>query len=133
MGKKNGSLFGGLFDFNGDGKTDLGEEFLALKIFENCIKDNDDTRFSEENDVYANPIPSKNYSWRAYCEDGAEFGLFPEDFESEEEYMEALEVAKNAWRDACDVGAEFGLYPEDFETEEEYADALEVAKNAWLE
>ncbi len=34
MAKKNGGLFGGLFDFNGDGKTDLGEEFIAYKIFE---------------------------------------------------------------------------------------------------
>ena len=29
MGSKNDDFFGGMFDFNGDGKTDLGEEFLA--------------------------------------------------------------------------------------------------------
>lgn len=34
-------LFGGMFDFNGDGHTDLGEEFLAYKIFEECTKDDD--------------------------------------------------------------------------------------------
>ncbi len=27
-----------LFDFNGDGKTDIGEEWLAFKMFEECTK-----------------------------------------------------------------------------------------------
>ena len=27
-------LFGGLFDLDGDGRTDLAEEFLAFKMFE---------------------------------------------------------------------------------------------------
>jgi len=27
-------LFGGLFDLDGDGRTDLTEEFLAFKMFE---------------------------------------------------------------------------------------------------
>ena len=35
-------LFGGLFDFNGDGKTDLGEEFLAFKMFEEVTKDDEE-------------------------------------------------------------------------------------------
>ena len=30
--------FGGMFDFNGDGKEDLGEQWIAMKIFEECIK-----------------------------------------------------------------------------------------------
>lgn len=32
-------IFGGLFDFNGDGKTDIFEEFIAFKMFEECTKD----------------------------------------------------------------------------------------------
>ena len=35
-------LLGGLFDFNGDGKTDLGEEFLAFKMFEEVTEGDDD-------------------------------------------------------------------------------------------
>ena len=27
-------LWNGMFDFNGDGRMDIGEEFLAYKIFE---------------------------------------------------------------------------------------------------
>ena len=30
----------GMFDFNGDGKTDLGEEFLAYNIYEDVTKSN---------------------------------------------------------------------------------------------
>ena len=100
MAKKNGGLFGGLFDFNGDGKTDLGEEFIAYKIFEECVKGNDDTDddLSLDDDLDLDLIPSKDYSWRSYCEDGSEFCVFPEDYETEEEYEEALNDAKYAWR-----------------------------------
>lgn len=44
MASKNDDLFGGMFDFNGDGKTDLGEHFIAYKIFEEVTKeDNPDS------------------------------------------------------------------------------------------
>ena len=32
MGSKNDDIFGGFFDFNGDGKTDIGEEWVGYKI-----------------------------------------------------------------------------------------------------
>lgn len=131
MAKKNGGLFGGLFDFNGDGKTDLGEEFIAYKIFEQCMKKSDDADddFSLDDDL--DIIPSKDYSWRSYCEDGTEFCIFPEDYETEEEYEEALNEAKYAWRDTCEDGSDYGLIPEDYETEEEYSEALDEARNEW--
>lgn len=31
--------FGGVFDFNGDGKEDLGEQWIAIKIFEEYAKE----------------------------------------------------------------------------------------------
>lgn len=34
MSKDNNDFFGGMFDFNGDGKTTIDEEFLAYKMFE---------------------------------------------------------------------------------------------------
>ena len=71
--------------------------------------------------------------WRDDCEDGWEYGLYPEDYETEEDYMEALEEAKYGWREACEDGWEYGLYPEDYETEEEYNEALEAAKHGWRE
>lgn len=44
MGKKGGfwdNPFGGMFDFNGDGKEDLGEQWIAMKIFEECTKEDE--------------------------------------------------------------------------------------------
>ncbi len=41
MGIFDDSLFGGLFDLNGDGKVDIGEEFMAYKMFEEVTKDDD--------------------------------------------------------------------------------------------
>ena len=133
MAKKNGGLFGGLFDFNGDGKTDLGEEFIAYKIFEECMKGNDDTNddFSLDDDLDLDLISSKDYSWRSYCEDGSEFCIFPEDYETEEEYEEALNEAKYAWRNTCEDGSDAGIFPDDYETEDEYTEALDEAKHAW--
>ena len=44
MASKNDDFFGGMFDFNGDGKTDLGEQFIAYKIYEEVTKeDNPDS------------------------------------------------------------------------------------------
>ncbi len=47
MASKNDDFFGGMFDFNGDGKTDHGEQFIAYKIFEEVAEednpDNDDS------------------------------------------------------------------------------------------
>lgn len=40
MSGKNKDLFGGFFDFNGDGKTDLGEQYIAYRIFKECTRDN---------------------------------------------------------------------------------------------
>lgn len=34
MASRKDDFMGGLFDFNGDGKADLGEEFIAYQIFE---------------------------------------------------------------------------------------------------
>lgn len=33
--------FGGMFDFNGDGKEDLGEQWIAMQIFDECTKEDE--------------------------------------------------------------------------------------------
>ncbi len=122
--------FGGLFDFNGDGKEDLGELWLGHKIFEEVTKEDkpdvgssdfDDPLFDDDTD----------YSWRYTCEDGSEYGIFPENYDTEFEYEEALKEAKYAWRDTCEDGLEFGVIPENYETKGEYEEALKEAKYAW--
>lgn len=69
--------------------------------------------------------------WKLYCEDGFDYDVDPDDYDSEEEYMEALTEAKYAWRDECEDGSEHGIDAEDYETVEEYEEALNEAKNGW--
>ena len=43
---------GGFFDFNGDGKESIFEKALAYKMFEECMKkDDDDTKY-----YYTDPV-----------------------------------------------------------------------------
>lgn len=80
----------------------------------------------DSNPFYA---PKNNkYAWRLNCEDGSEYGISPEDYETRDEYHEALHREKYAWRDYCDDGSAYGVDHEDYETEEEYEDALECAR-----
>ena len=53
MNPGNGDDPGGLFDFNGDGKTDIGEMFIAYKIFEESTRTaDDDEDEDQEEDLY---------------------------------------------------------------------------------
>ena len=97
-------------DFDGDGESDLGERWSALQVFQEC---------------------DEEHAWRDNCEDGSEYDLDPEDYETEEEYEEALEEEKYGWRLTCEDGSGYGLDPEDYETEEEYEEALNNEKYAW--
>ena len=97
-------------DFDGDGESNLGERWSAWQIFQEC---------------------EEEYVWRETCEDGSEYGLDPEDFETEEEYEEALNEEKYGWRLTCEDGSEYGLDPKDFETEDEYEEALNKEKYGW--
>ena len=40
-------FMGGIFDFNGDGRTDAGEMFIAYKIYEESTSDPDGDRHDE--------------------------------------------------------------------------------------
>lgn len=127
--------FGGLFDFNHDGKEDLGELWIAQKIFEECRKKEESERdFSSGYTSYSgfdDDLP--DFSWRDYCEDGSKFGIDPEDYDTEDEYEDALAEAKQkvAWRETCADGSDVMIDPEDYETEDEYNAALEEARYGW--
>ena len=38
--------------------------------------------------------PSNRYRWRKYCEDGSKYGVFPENYETADDYEESLAAAK---------------------------------------
>ena len=41
-------LWGGMFDFNGDGVRDSGEEYLAYKIYEAVTEESEDNEDEED-------------------------------------------------------------------------------------
>lgn len=128
MGKKGGGFFdnpfGGFFDFDGDGKESLDEQFIGFNIV------NGDSSGSGTNS-FTSSSRSSHDDWRLYCEDGSEYGIDPDDYSSEQEYDDALEEAKHGWRNTCEDGSEYGVDPMDYETEDEYEDALNEEKHAW--
>ena len=119
-------LFGFAPDFDGDGDHDL-VDFLIM----------DDILSEEEkltNDIDgSDPLFEEDYDWREDAEDGSEYLLDPYDYDTEDEYLEALNEAKYGWRESAEDGLEYGLDPENFETEEEYEAALQNAKYGWRE
>ena len=38
-------------------------------------------------------------NWREFCEDGSDYDIDPEDYETEEEYLAALTAACCTWQD----------------------------------
>ena len=104
----------GLFDFNRDGKTSFSERFFVYGLFMAAMNDSSST---------------DNYEWRDSCEDGFADGVDPEDYETEEEYMEALSEEKYGWREFCEDGSEYDIDPEEYETEDEYMEALEYERD----
>lgn len=69
------------------------------------------------------------YAWRLNCEDGSAYGVDPNDYETRDEYNEALNKERHGWRDYCEDGSDYGISPEDYETEEEYNAAIEKAES----
>lgn len=119
--------WGGIFDFNFDGKTSWDEQALGLMIINECMKedrDDDDSSFSSSG-IFSS---GADHSWRSLYDYDVETGIDPEDYETEDEYIEALNAARTAWRDYRFYDPETGIDPEDYETEEEFEEALAEAK-----
>lgn len=101
--------------------------------------------------------PIRKNLWREHSEDGSEFGLDPKNYESPDDYVEALNAAKSkstctgaaplvqeddsrvekenvirerkhVWRDYCTDGTPYGLNPENFDSADDYEEAIEEAK-----
>ena len=101
-------LFNSPFDFNGDGKVSLDEEWIAFNIMQECMKEDkstsgsffaDDDYEDEDDDIdlfcsEEDDDTVLDTSWRDFCEDGSEYFIYPEDYDTEEDYIEALETAK---------------------------------------
>ncbi len=126
-----GQPFGGMFDFNGDGKTDFGESWIGHMIINDCMKnEEDDSTYSDTSSFFGGTTDDND--WRLFCEDGSAYGVVPEYYDSQFDYEEALAEAKRkfAWRETCEDGFDYGIDPDDYDSAEEYEEALADAKNS---
>lgn len=115
-------------DMDGDGDHDM-IDFMIL----DTILSEDEKREEEEDDDIFSTSDTDAEDWRDEHDEGYEFDVDPYDYDTEDEYLEALEEAKHGWRETYANDNDFDIDPEDFETEEEYLEALEEAKVAWRE
>lgn len=68
----------------------------------------------------------KKEQWRKNAVDGDYYDIDPQEYESEEEYLSALDYAKYGWRDQYPENDHVaGIDPYEYETEDEYLSALE--------
>lgn len=99
----------------------------------------------------------KKHLWRNHCEDGSPYDINPSDYETADEYNDALANAKQntnvesesnlatmiatceyqdasskkyIWRKYCEDGSEYGIDPMNYETADDYEDALLEAKGS---
>lgn len=122
------------FDWNQNGKADA-DDFLWEEHYQ---KITDKNRKKKEGVLPVPAFPVKKekskYQWRKNCRDNEGTGVSPYDYETEEEYEEALEEAKHEWRDDYfSTELKTGVSSVDYETEEEYREAVEEAGFRWNE
>ncbi len=109
MPKKHGflhGLFGWMFDMDGDGEEDLGKQWLGFQIMDDIMSEDGADKDAEDFGAAAFDIPyaSPVEPWRLTCEDGLEYGVDLDDYETEEEYQDALKEAKDSWASAFGTG-----------------------------
>ncbi len=162
------AVFGvGSMKYGSQGLINLG----GLVGLNSALKDIDKQAVStseQEYPPYVSPIekepaianPVKAGIWRERCEDGSAYGLYPENFDSADDYEDALAEAKRKtmdehsvgqapaaaatenhkqpgnqyrWRHHCEDGSKYGISPYDYETADDYAEALNEAKRGEAE
>ncbi len=73
-------------DYDGDGEVSDFEEYAYF--------DDQEAEARAEREAASAYYYDADDDWQDYCEDGSDYGLDPYDFDSQEEYEEALEEAK---------------------------------------
>ena len=105
-------------DMDLDGDHDI-VDFLILDEIDNEIQREIESAEAKKTSLDTNEDDDDIY---------IEYGIDRDDYDTREDYLEAVREAKYGWRDDVEDGSEYGIDPDDFETLEEYEDELEKAK-----
>ena len=77
---------------------------------------------------------SRCYAWRKNCADGSEYDIDPLDYETEDEYNQAIYDEKYAWRRWAAIDAKkYGIDPTAFETEKDFSAVVDKARQLELQ
>ncbi len=111
---KAAGMAAGMGNFSFSDQVTLGAMLGSQGAFDDDstsdFDDNFDDGFDDDLDFsYLDNVGTSQYEWRETCEDGSEYLVFPEDYETEEEYMEALEEAKLSFDGASSVPTEINI------------------------
>lgn len=121
------SLTGGLGDLDGDGRVDFVEYSLEEDDYRRIMGNKDDDDYSVLGD--------DDEDWEiSYLDTANEYGLNPYDYADKEEFLEALEEARENtdWKENRDCEAmKYGLNLDDFDFEEDFDEALEEARDGF--
>ena len=87
------------YDWNKNGKKDNFDRYMDMKVISSVSEGEDSDNFDidedvEDLDIYAVDIEDEEYSWRENYEYDFYTDVNPEDYETEEEYLEALEQVR---------------------------------------
>ena len=133
-------ILGNLFDFNGDGDLDILEQAAEFAFIQKMMEDDKKDERTEDTDDCGLSItlsislgsgdddPDEDWRDQYY---GDEIGLEPDEYDTEDEYREAV-AEKEAWISAIpdDISAlaqEYFIEPEDYDS---YEDFIEAVKDA---
>lgn len=125
-------MFGGDddFDFIPDMDSDGDHDMMDLIILDTILSEDEKREEDDDEDDIFDTSDSED-DWRDEHDEGYEYDVDPNDYDTEDEYLDALEEAKYGWRETYEDDTDYDVDPEDYETEEEYLEALEEAKTAW--
>lgn len=116
-----------------------------------CIHSPEQKAIPDVSTTESSQVPPR-YIWRQFCADGSQYGIYPENFETADDYEEALKRAKGVaqpepelsnssfkqelsedskmnskyiWRKYCTDGSPYGIDPQDFEAADDYEEMIQ--------
>ena len=107
-------IFGNIFDLNGDGDMSMLENAAMFALLNEVLNDEDDG------------------DWRGEYElDDDNLGIDPDEFDSEDEFLEAVEEKRN-WIDnisdnLSNIADELCISPQDYDSYDDFVDAVKDA------
>lgn len=81
----------GIYPEDFDNADDYAE---ALETARNANDESTFSPFESQLDMKEQVQKSSKYRWRKYCEDGSRYGVYPDDYETADDYEDALTEAK---------------------------------------